>query len=108
MINRNSLMIVAIVAIVAAVMSCASPNRTENMLAAAGFKIVPATTPQQQRQLETLATGRISVVSRKGQVYFVYPDSAHNQLYVGRNAQYDAYQNFLLDQQQAKVYAQAS
>lgn len=85
---------------------CATSNRTANLLAASGFKIVPATTPEQLQHLKTLPGGKISFVKRNGQVFFVYPDSAHKQIYVGRNAEYDAYQKLLMEQQQAKLYGQ--
>ena len=85
--------------IVVAFAGCAtSPRGTERDLAASGFQVVPATTPEQLRQLNTLPNERISVINRQGEVYFVYPDRAKNQLYVGRNAQYSAYQNLLLNQ----------
>lgn len=76
-----------------------SKRQTESMLAASGFKVIPVTTPAQERQMATLPAGKISVVKRNGEVFFVYPDSAQKQLYVGRDAQYDAYQNLLLNQQ---------
>ena len=62
------------------------------MLLAAGFKVIPATTPDQQQQLKTLPAGKVSAVRRKGQNYFVYPVHARNILYVGKNTQYLAYQ----------------
>ena len=71
----------------------------ESRLAASGFKVVPATTAAQQQQLSTLPAGKISVVNRNGKAYFVYPDRSQNALYVGANAQYDAYQRMLLDDQ---------
>jgi hypothetical protein len=75
-------------------------QQTENMLMASGFKVIPATTPDQQQQLKTLPAGRVSAVRRKGQAYFVYPVHARNVLYVGKNAQYLAYQQLA---QQAHV-----
>jgi hypothetical protein len=67
-------------------------QQRQEMLLAAGFKVIPATTPDQQQQLKTLPAGRVSAVRRKGQVYFVYPVHAANVLYVGKNTQYLAYQ----------------
>ncbi|HAB15122.1 MAG TPA: hypothetical protein DCE44_01610 [Verrucomicrobiales bacterium] len=83
---------------------CATTNSrtTERRLAASGFKVVPATTPAQQQQLATLPAGKVSVVNRNGNAYFVYPDRSQNLLYVGTNPQYDAYQRLLLDDQARK------
>ena len=76
---------------------CATSQSTESRLAASGFKVIPATSPEQKQQLLTLPSEKISVVKRNGTVYFVYPDLKQNLLYVGRDAQYDAYQNLLLN-----------
>jgi uncharacterized lipoprotein len=85
-------------ALVAGLAGCATPGQKaatrqkEDMLQAAGFKTVRATTPDQQQMLKTLPTGRVSAIRRKGQAYFVYPVPAKNLLYVGTNSQYLAYQ----------------
>ena len=74
--------------------SCAtSPvKRTEKMLAQSGFKAIAATAPAQQQQLTKLPPDRISTVTRKGQVYYVFPDPIRNLLYIGNKTQYHAYQ----------------
>jgi hypothetical protein len=67
-------------------------QQKEDLLQAAGFKLIPATTPEQQQMLKTLPNTRVSAVRRKGQVYFVFPARSQAALYVGQNAQYVAYQ----------------
>ena len=67
-------------------------QQKEDMLLASGFKVIPATTPDQQQQMRTLPTDRVSAVRRNGQIYFVFPDRARNVLYVGNNNQYVQYQ----------------
>lgn len=84
-----------------------STGQTERYLAASGFKVMPATTPEQLQQLNNLPNTKISVIKRQGQVYFVYPDKAQKQLYVGRNAQYSAYQNLLLNEKSMQEGLQA-
>jgi hypothetical protein len=71
---------------------CASTPQTEDLLSAAGFKIVPASTPAQEAQLQKLPNHKISLVQKDGKEYFVYPDAKQNVLYIGQNAQYDRYQ----------------
>ena len=66
-------------------------QQKEDMLKTAGFKVIPASTPDQQRMVKTLPTNRVSAVRRKGQVYFVFPVRAQDALYVGNNSQYLAY-----------------
>jgi hypothetical protein len=87
---------------------CASTKQTENLLSAAGFKIMPATTPQQQAHLKTLPVNKVTVVVREGKTYFVYPDAKQQVLYVGQQAQYDAYQKLRLQNQMAEDQVQAA
>ena len=75
-------------------------QQKESMLLTAGFKAVPATTPEQQRLMKTLPSSRVSPIKLNGKVYFAYPDSSHKTLYVGNEAQYLAYE--------AKIQAQRS
>jgi hypothetical protein len=41
----------------------------------------------------------VSVVQRNEKTYYVYPDPAHNQMYVGKRSQYQAYQQMRLAKQ---------
>jgi hypothetical protein len=68
----------------------ASPQK-DTILAQAGFKTKTVTTAKQQQQVKALPAGKVSAVNLKGKTYFVYPDTAHNQIYVGNKAQYQAY-----------------
>ncbi len=98
--NKLSSLLVTLVGLtlIAGLAGCATPEQKaatrqkENMLQAAGFKAIAATTPDQQQMLKTLPAGRVSAIRRNGQVYFVYPVHAKNRLYVGTNSQYLAYQ----------------
>jgi hypothetical protein len=83
------------VALAAFAQGCASPGPPppdRNQLLAAGFKIVVATTSQQREHLQTLPPGKITEWQRNGAHFFVYPDAAKNQLYVGTPKEYAAYQ----------------
>lgn len=81
--------------VLAQLTGCVSPvvvAQKETMLLAEGFKVIPATTPEQQRLLNTLPSDRVSVVRRAGKVYFVYPDPGKKVIYVGDNDAYLAYE----------------
>lgn len=78
---------------------CATTQQTENLLSAAGFKTVIANTAKQQKHLASLPAGKITTVQKKGITYFVYPDAKKNQMFVGMQKQYTAYQNLRLTQQ---------
>jgi hypothetical protein len=82
-------------ALISSATGCASEAATrqkENRLVAAGFRAVPAVTSEQQWLIRTLPADKVSIVSRKAKVYVVYPDHAHQMLYVGHDAEYLAYQ----------------
>lgn len=82
-----------LLAVVAFLPGCMSNTQFEaSGLTAAGFKAVTATTSAQQAHLKTLPQGKISKVPRNGKTYFVFPDVSSNTLYVGRQAQYNAFQ----------------
>jgi hypothetical protein len=75
---------------------CATTQQTENLLSTAGFKTVPASTPKQQERLKTLTPGKITSAKRGGKTYYVFPDPARNQLYVGSQTEYQKYQQLRL------------
>lgn len=80
---------------------CATTQDTTNLLSAAGFNMIPATTPQQESELGSLPTGKVSLVPRDGTNYYVFPDRGHKILYVGQSAQYQEYQRLRLQKQLA-------
>jgi hypothetical protein len=94
---------VGILALVALAIGCSTTKQTENLLAAAGFQMMPATTPQQQAHLKTLATNKVTRVVRGGKTYFAFPDAKQQVLYIGQQAQYDAYQKLRLQQKMAQA-----
>ena len=69
----------------------APPPPDEGQLVAAGFKVVDAKTVQQQEHLQALPQGRVSGWQRTGTMFYVYPDLAKKQLYVGTPKAYEAY-----------------
>ncbi len=77
-------------ALVALAVGCANTQPTENLLSAAGFRTVIATTPQQQQHLKKLPPYKVTVVQRNAKTYYV------NQIYVGSQFQYDQYRDLRL------------
>ena len=83
-------------AVTAVVIGCTStpqpaPLPDESQLLGAGFKVVDAKTKLQQEYLQNIPRDRVSEWQRTGQSYFIYPVVAKNQLYVGRQKEYEAY-----------------
>jgi hypothetical protein len=77
-------------------------SKKENLLAQAGFKVKTATTPKQQQRVSQLAQGRVSAVKYNGKLYYVYPTAKKDQIYVGKQAQFNAYKQSLKASQQAQ------
>jgi len=73
----------------------------ESLLSQSGFKVVTVTTPKQQQAVSGLAQGRCSAVTYNGKLYYVYPTSTKDKVYVGRQKQYTAYKQALAGQQMA-------
>ena len=84
--------IVALLSLVSGGAGAATPS-AENLLLSAGFKAKVATTAKQRQELKTLAQGTVSPVMQRGTTFYIYPDRAHNEIYVGNKAQYETYEN---------------
>jgi len=75
------------------VSACAAElQNKEDMLAAAGFTLVPANTPQRQASLSTLPPHKFVHQVRNNVVLYTYADpTICDCLYVGNQAAYDRY-----------------
>jgi hypothetical protein len=107
--NRSAVIcVLGLLALAALGFGCATTSQTENLLSAAGFKMMPATTPEQKAHLQTLPANKVTMVVRDGKTYFVFPDAKQQVLYVGQQAQYNEYQRLRLQKQMAEDQAQAA
>jgi hypothetical protein len=100
--------VVLLLSLIAASNASADEN-TEQLLSSSGFKTKSATTAEQQRQLERLPEGKVSIVHQDGQTYYVYADRKSKQIYVGNKDQYKKFDGDLKRQPDAdamvyKVY----
>ena len=92
---RTSFSTIAVIALLALTVGCATTSSTQNkesMLVASGFKVITPKTPAQQQKLQQLPPGHVAMINRKGRTYYIFPDAAHNQAYVGGPKEYQAYQ----------------
>jgi hypothetical protein len=87
----------------------------ENMLVASGFKVITPKTAAQKQKLQNLPPGKVTMIQKKGKSYYIFPDPAHNQAYVGGPTEYGAYQAARADNklakeslEQAEMYQDAS
>lgn len=81
----------------------------ERTLAAAGFQMKLATTPERMQQLEALPQRTLTPVPHEGTVRFVYADAKYCRcLYVGDQHAYDRYQRLEFRQRIAEEREAAS
>lgn len=104
----NRLSVLAGVALLGLAIGCASTKHTENLLAAAGFKATPATTPEQEAHLKALPKGKVTMVIRNGKTYYAFPDLKQNVLYIGQEPQYQQYQKLRIQEQLAEDQVNAA
>ena len=93
--------LLSLIALLALPTGCASTKSRESNLVAAGFKTITPSTPAQQAKLQAMPTDKVTTVQKDGKTYYVFPDKAHNQAYVGGPKQMDAYKERLAQQKQA-------
>jgi hypothetical protein len=73
-----------------------NPQSTEDLLSAAGFNVVIASTPQQLKHLATLPPYKIMRIQRNGKDRYVYADPAQKLIYVGGLFSYDRFRDMRL------------
>jgi hypothetical protein len=83
----------ASVAVCISMSACTNPvQNKEDMLAAAGFTLVPANTPQRQLSLTAMPPHKFTHQLRNNVVIFTYADpTICDCMYVGNQAAYDRY-----------------
>ena len=59
---------------------------------ASGFKVITPKTAAQKQKLQNLPAGTVTMIKKGKKTYYVFPDPAHNQSYVGGPKEYKAYQ----------------
>jgi hypothetical protein len=72
----------------------ASPQK-EQLLTQAGFVVKTATTDKQKQQLAALPGNQVSAVKYNGKLFYAYPAGAGNQVYVGRQKQFNTYKQLV-------------
>ena len=95
----NPLKFLATLALVVFALGCATQQK-EKLLTQAGFRTSGVSTPESQQHLKTLTPDKITPVKRGAKTYYIFPDPAHNRVYVGDQAQYQKDYKQWLDGQQ--------
>jgi hypothetical protein len=93
--------VLAALALVALAVGCATQQQ-EKLLSEAGFRTSSISTPEGQKHLKTLTPDKVTSVQRSGKVYYIFPDAAHNRLYIGDQTQYQKYRQLRSQQKLAE------
>lgn len=84
-------------------------EKTEQLLAAAGFKMKIPDTQQKTTDLQAMKQNRILPRTKDGTLYFLYADAKTcGCLYVGNQANYDAYQKLAVQREMAIANQEAA
>jgi hypothetical protein len=103
----------AVIALIAGCQTVATNNaeivasQKQNLLAQSGFKVITVTTPKQQQAVAGLAQGKVSAVKYNGKLYYVFPTTKKDQIFVGKQKQYNAYKRALAAQQGGQPASQS-
>jgi hypothetical protein len=98
----------AIITLLAVAAGCATTQSKENMLVAAGFKVITPKTARQEQKLKALPADQLTSLQKNGKTYYVFADPANNQAYVGGPKQYQAYRQLRLQKQMADEKVEAA
>lgn len=82
-------------------------GNTTSLLSAAGFRVRTPQTPKQQQLYAALPPYKVERATVQGHVFYVYKDEKSGVAYVGREPEYQRYQQMAIQQQIAQNYYQA-
>ena len=105
----NGLAAIAAVGLMAGCQTAGTTNggtaasQKEMLLTQAGFRAKTVTTTRQQQHLAALPEAKVSAVTHKGKLYYVYPTATKNQVLVGNQTQYNAYKKALQAQRASQA-----
>ena len=95
--NQIAFRFLTVIALLAVAVGCTTElEHKQNLAAAAGFKLITATTPDQISRLQSLPPDKVTPINYKGKRLYVLPDAKNNQAYVGRASEFQAYQQLRL------------
>jgi hypothetical protein len=102
----NVILIFAVAVTTLFVAGCAEmgSGNTTSLLSAAGFRVRTPQTPKQQQMYAALPPYQVEMATVKGHVFYVYKDEKAGVAYVGRQQEYQRYQQLAIQQQIAQNY----
>jgi hypothetical protein len=67
----------------------------ESLLKESGFRLKTVTTERQREQIASLPEGQVSAITYQQKLVYVYRTTQKDQVYVGKQQQFDAYKQAL-------------
>ena len=103
-IRSNTIIIFAAAAAALFVAGCAEmeSGNTTSLLTAAGFRARTPQTPKQQAIYAALPPYTVQRATVKGKIFYVYKDEKAGLAYIGREQEYQRYQQLAIQQQIAQ------
>jgi hypothetical protein len=104
---RTAFRLPAVLALATLAVSCAPSGNLkskEDLAIAANFKVIKPAKPDQKAILEKLPADQFTKITYGGKPYYVLPDRADHQAYVGGPKQFQAYQQLRQAKEQAVEY----
>ena len=105
-ISRTPSIVIFVATLVGAILvaACAGMTsaNTESLLSAAGFRVRTPQTPKQQQIYAALPPYKVERATVNGKVFYVYKDEKSGVAYVGREPEYQQYQQLAIQQQIAQ------
>jgi len=104
--KSNILLILAAAAPALFIAGCAEmgSGNTTSLLSAAGFHVRTPQTPHQQQMYAALPPYKVERAVVKGHTFYVYKDEKAGVAYIGREQEYQRYQQLAIQQQIAENY----
>jgi hypothetical protein len=106
--NRFGLIGAFVLLALAAGCTSMETQNKENLLIAAGFKVIVPKSAVHKQQLLALPPDKVTLVQRGGKTYYVFPDVANNQAYVGGPKQYQTYKQLRMQNKLANENLEAA
>jgi hypothetical protein len=107
--KRNVILILTVAVSTLFVAGCAEmgSGNTTSLLSAAGFRVRTPQTPKQQQMYAALPPYKVERATVQGHTFYVYKDEKAGVAYVGREQEYQNYQQLAVQQQIAQDYYNA-
>ena len=96
----TSFKILTTIALLALAIGCANTAEQRRLARCRGLPRIRSQNCGAQQKLKALPHDKVTMVQENGKTYYVFPDAAHNQAYVGGPNQFETYRQLRLKQKE--------